>query len=165
VTVDLADVQGLFARGYGDLRAAAFLLLAIEDGAGARRWLGDTAGAITTAEARPDERALNLVVTSSGLARLGLPAEALTMFSNEFVAGMTTPHRTRILGDLDENAPARWDWGGPRGPQIDLALLLYARDGAALQRLEEEHTRGLAAGGPQIRSWCSRRAGVRTGFI
>ena len=27
VTLDLADIQGLFARGYGDLRAAAFLLL------------------------------------------------------------------------------------------------------------------------------------------
>ena len=73
------------------------------------------------------------------------------MFSNELVAGMTTPHRSRILGDLDENAPARWEWGGPSGPQIDLALLLYARDGAGLARLEEEQARGLAAGGLALR--------------
>jgi Dyp-type peroxidase family len=151
VTLDLADVQGLFARGYGDLRAAAFLLLGIKDAAAARRWLGDTAGAITSAKARPDERALNLAFTSSGLARLGLPAEALAMFSNEFVTGVTTPHRTRILGDLDENAPALWEWGNPSDPQIDLALLLSARDGAGLQRLEEEQTRGLAAGGLALR--------------
>jgi Dyp-type peroxidase family len=151
MTPELADVQGLFARGYGNLRAAAFLLLGIEDAAAARRWLADTAGAITSAEARPDERAVNLVFTSSGLARLGLAAETLAMFSNEFVTGMTTPHRTRILGDLDENAPTRWEWGGPSGSQIDLALLLYARDGAALQRLEEEQTRALAGFGLELR--------------
>ena len=151
MTLDLADIQGLFARGYGDLRAAAFLLLGIEDAAAARRWLGETAGAVTSAEARPAERALNLVVTSAGLARLGLPADGLAMFSNEFVTGMTTPHRTRILGDLDENAPVRWEWGGPGTPQIDLALLLYARDGADLRRLEEEQTQALAAGGLALR--------------
>ena len=111
------DVQGLFARGYGDLRAAAFLLLGIEDAAAARRWLGDLAGAITSSEARPDDRALNLAFTSSGLAQLGLPEAALQMFSNEFVAGMTTAHRSRILGDLEENAPAEWEWGGPSGPR------------------------------------------------
>ena len=64
---------------------------------------------------------------------------------------MTTPHRSRILGDLDENAPERWEWGSPSGPQIDLALLLYARDDAGLQRLEEEQARGLAAGGLALR--------------
>ena len=31
VTLDLDDVQGLFARGYGNLKSAAFLLLAIEE--------------------------------------------------------------------------------------------------------------------------------------
>ena len=30
-------------------------------------------------------------------------------------SGMTTPHRPRILGDIGENAPERWDWGGPSG--------------------------------------------------
>jgi len=98
VTLDLADIQGLFARGYGDLRAAAFLLLGVEDPAAARRWLGDTAGAITSSEARPDERALNLAFTSPGLSLLGLPEAALAMFSNEFVAGMTTAHR--VLGRI-----------------------------------------------------------------
>ena len=88
---------------------------------------------------------------SSGLAQLGLPARALAMFSNEFVAGMTTAHRSRMLGDLGENAPARWEWGGPSGPPIDIALLLYARDDAGLQRLEAEQARGLAAGGLALR--------------
>ena len=77
VTLDLGDVQGLFARGYGDLKSAAFLLLAIEDSAAARRWLAEASGTITSASDRPAERALNVAFTSSGLERLGLPAEAL----------------------------------------------------------------------------------------
>ena len=49
---------------------------------------------------------------------------------------MTTPHRTRILGDLGENAPERWDWGGPAAP-VDAVLLLYAKDDASLAALEQ----------------------------
>jgi len=151
VKLELGDIQGLFARGYGDLKAAAFLLLGIEDAVAARRWLSEIAGAVTSAEARPAGHALNVAFTSSGLARIGLPADAFEMFSNEFVTGMTTPHRSRILGDLDGNAPERWEWGGPSGPQIDLALLLYALDDAGLQRLEEEQTGRLTAGGLVLR--------------
>jgi Dyp-type peroxidase family len=142
-TLALDDVQGLFARGYGDLKAAAFLLLGIEDSAAARRWLAGLGGAVTSGETRPDERAVNVAFTSSGLEALGLAREALEMFSNEFVTGMTTPHRMRILGDLGENAPSSWDWGGPSGPRIDAALLVYARDSAALATLEQEQTRAL----------------------
>jgi len=151
VTPELADIQGLFARGYGDLRAAAFLLLGIDDPSRARGWLGGIAGAVTGAEARPEGHAINLAFTSTGLERIGVPTEALAMFSNEFVTGMTTPHRQRILGDLGENAPERWEWGGPSGPQVDVALLLYATDDAALQRLEEEQMGRLTAGGLALR--------------
>ncbi len=91
---------------------------------------------MTTAEDRRPEHAVNVAFTSSGLERLGLPAETMATFSNEFVAGMTTPHRTRILGDLGENAPERWDWGGPAAP-VDAVLLLYAKDDAALDALEQ----------------------------
>jgi Dyp-type peroxidase family len=151
VTLELADIQGLFARGYGNLRAASFLLLGIEDATAARRWLGEVAAGVTSAEARPEAHAINLAVTSSGLAHLGLPDEALEMFSNEFVTGMTTPHRSRILGDLGDNAPERWEWGGPGGPQIDLALLLYAVDDAGLERLEQEQIGRLTSGGLVLR--------------
>jgi Dyp-type peroxidase family len=146
-TLDLHDVQGLFARGYGDLKAAAFLLLGIEEAAAARRWVGALGAELTRADERPAERALNVAFTSSGLERLGLDRGALALFSNEFVTGMTTPHRVRILGDLGENAPERWEWGGPGGPQIDAVLLLYARDNGVLASFEEEQTRGLGAGG------------------
>ena len=132
--LDLGDVQGLFARGYGELKSAAFLLLRVDDAAAARRWLGEAS--VTNAEERRPEHAVNVAFTSSGLERLGLPAETLAQFSNEFVAGMTTPHRTRILGDLAENAPEQWDWGGSASP-VDAVLLIYARDEASLAPLEQ----------------------------
>jgi Dyp-type peroxidase family len=150
VTLDLDDIQGLVARGYGNLEAAAFLLLAIDDAATARAWLGSASRTITNAEARPDDRAVNIALTSSGLQRLGLAPDVLGRFSNEFVAGMTTPHRTRILGDLDENAPARWEWGGPNSPAIDAALLLYGRNEATLATLEDEQTSLLQGGGVRL---------------
>jgi Dyp-type peroxidase family len=143
VTIDFHDVQGIVARGYGNLRAAAFLLLELDEPAAARRWLGDLLGSITRADERPDDRALQVAFTSAGLERLGLDAAVLRGFSNEFVTGMTTPHRTRILGDLEENAPGQWEWGGPGGP-LHAALLLYARDREELRRLEAEQTGALA---------------------
>jgi Dyp-type peroxidase family len=150
VTLDLADVQGLVARGYGNLSAATFLLLALADGAAARGWLDTASRAVTPADARPEDQACHIAFTSSGLERLGLAPQALGLFSNEFVAGMTTPHRTRILGDVEENAPSEWDWGGPNGPGIDAALLLYARDNATLAALEDEQTSLLARGGLRL---------------
>ena len=39
---------------------------------------------------------------------------------------MTTPHRRRILGDVGENAPERWDWGGPAAPVDARAAALRA---------------------------------------
>ena len=53
---------------------------------------------------------------------------------------MTTPHRTRILGDLDENAPEQWDWGGPAAPGRRVAAPVRARRGEP-RTLEDEQTR------------------------
>jgi hypothetical protein len=148
----LNDVQGLVARGYGNLPSARFLLVGIDDGAAARAWLGAVAGALTTAEASPDAQAVNIAFTSSGLRKLGVDAATVGLFANEFADGMTAPHRTRALGDVDENAPEHWDWGGPRTPDVDAVLLLYARDEPALAALEHEQAGELGAG-LTILSW------------
>jgi Dyp-type peroxidase family len=134
--LDLHDIQGLVARGYGNLPAARFLLLSIGEPAAARRWLG--AVPVTRGDERPEDVAVNVALTSSGLERLGLDGPTLAMFSNEFVAGMTTPHRRRILGDTGSDAPEEWGWGGPREPHVHAVLLLYARDLARLDALERE---------------------------
>ena len=41
--LELGDIQGLVARGYGNLPAAAFLLVGMPDGAAPARWLGQLA--------------------------------------------------------------------------------------------------------------------------
>jgi Dyp-type peroxidase family len=150
VTIDLGDVQGLVARGYGTLGAAAFLLLGLEDGAAARRWLGSVLESVTSGEDRPEGRAVNVAFTSLGLLRLGLEDEVLQQFSNEFVHGMTTEHRRRALGDVGDSAPEEWDWGGPTTDPVGAVLLLYARDTSELAGLLEEHSRLLVEAGVEV---------------
>src|SRR5437660_5418254 len=89
---------------------------------------------VTPGPAKPTDNALNVAVTVSGLRKLGLVEDALGLFSNEFSAGMLTPHRRRTLGDVGDNAPEQWVWGGPNTPAPDLLLLLFASDEAALDQ-------------------------------
>ncbi len=49
MTLERADIQGLFARGYSNLALATFLLLGLEDDASGRRWLGDALSGVTFA--------------------------------------------------------------------------------------------------------------------
>ena len=137
VEPELEDIQGLVARGYGDLTSATFLLGRIEDGAAARTWLVGIADILTAASQRPEGRAVNVAFTSHGLRRLGLTESTVGLFSNEFVDGMTTPHRSMTLGDVGQDAPEHWSWGGPSAP-VDFVLLLYATDGAELAALRAE---------------------------
>ncbi|MDQ4059128.1 MAG: peroxidase, partial [Actinomycetota bacterium] len=71
-TLELDDIQGLLARGYGNLKAARFLLLGIDEAAEARRWLTGIADLVTPAAQRPERVAVNLAFTAEGLGRLGL---------------------------------------------------------------------------------------------
>jgi Dyp-type peroxidase family len=55
---------------------------------------------------------------------------------------MTALHRSRPLGDIGDDAPEKWRWGGPEKPQIDLLLLLYAENQAGLSALAQRLTGG-----------------------
>ena len=123
--LELDDIQGLLARGYGRLRAARFLVLRFGDAPATRAWLSATAAAVTPATEDPHLRALHLALTSTGLEKLGVAGDALRGFSNEFREGMTTPHRQRVLGDFEQDDPARWRWGGTSTPPVDAVLMLY----------------------------------------
>jgi Dyp-type peroxidase family len=146
-TLDLADIQGLVARGYSTLRAACYLMLEIVTPDAARTWLGQLSTRVATGEAVPAETALNVALTSSGLQKLGLSAEILAAFSTEFLEGMITPFRSRILGDDGGSAPQYWAWGGPQSPEVELLLLLFARDDASLSRLYAAEAEQLSAHG------------------
>ena len=71
-TLELDDIQGLVARGYGSLGEATFVLLEIADPALARAWLGALSDRVTPGSTRPDDRALHVAIAAGGLAKLGL---------------------------------------------------------------------------------------------
>jgi Dyp-type peroxidase family len=146
-TIDRADIQGLIVRGHGTLRAARYVLARIAQPAGARTWLSGVADEVDDGRDRPGQGAVNVALTASGLRKLGLPPETLGMFSREFTGGMTTEHRRRTLGDVDESAPEHWTWGGPNGEEVDVLLLLYAADETGMGPLLDAHTTGLTRGG------------------
>jgi Dyp-type peroxidase family len=137
-SLELDDVQGLIARGYPELKAAGYLVLEIDDASAARRWLASLIAQVTPAPAHPADRALNIGFTVSGLKKLGQPEEVTNQFSNEFTAGMTTPHRRRMFGDVEASAPENWAWGGPSTPTPDVMLLVFARDVESFETFHSE---------------------------
>ena len=149
-TLDLDDIQGIVARGYGTLRAARYLLLAVHDPDAARSWLGWLIPSLTNARTRPGNTALNAALTARALERLGLPARMLEGFAPEFVEGMVEDHRSRLLGDVGENAPGGWRWGGPTTPPTDILLMLYGASANDVDRHHHALADGFAAGGVRV---------------
>ena len=136
VQLELGDMQGLIARGYGHLLSACYLLLKIEEAPAARAWLGALAEQVTPGDRRSDDSALHAAFTCEGLRALGMGEGALKTFSREFVEGMAAEHRShRVLGDMGESAPTNWRWGGPNTEPVHALLLLFARDAEALEAL------------------------------
>jgi Dyp-type peroxidase family len=121
--LDKHDLQGLIARGYGQLPYALFLLLRVKDVKHARAFL--RTARITNATRAPDATALNVAFTRQGLDNLGVPSSAVDSFSREFKDGMDYDTRAKALGDSGANAPANWSWGHATKP--DVLLMLYAR--------------------------------------
>lgn len=146
-TLDLQDIQGLIIRGYGNLRAACYILLEISDPQLAKIWLNALAGTITTGQARPEEKALNIAFTYPGIKKLGLEPAILAIFSNEFINGMAIPHRSLLLGDVEESSPAQWTWGGPSTRPIDMVLMLFAVDDRELSYVYNTYAKTFAASG------------------
>ena len=100
------------------------------DAAAARAWLA-AAPVTTRPPARPPEVAVQIAFTYEGLKALGVSAEILRGFSDEFIVGMAGDEsRSRRLGDIGPNDPRRWKWGRS-GAVPHMMVMLYAtrRDG------------------------------------
>lgn len=146
-TLNLTDIQGIFARGYGELEGGCYMLLGVRDAAAARAWLARLAGLVTTADSRPEERALQVAFTHGGLKALGLDDDTLGTFPHEFQDGMTSRYRRRILGDDGDSAPENWQWGGPNNAPVHVLLMLFARDEPSRLEFCREMSGGFEAGG------------------
>ena len=129
-TVEFEDMQALLRSGLGRLSEARFLLLQIRDAAAARAWIGEAPVDAAAGVAPAPRTALQLAFSAPGLRALGLGEAALRGFSAEFVEGMAgDANRSRRLGDIGGNDPARWTWGGDPDTLPHLLLMLYARPG------------------------------------
>lgn len=143
---ELDDVQGLIKTGYGPLTEAFYLLLRVRDAQAARYWLQGfyptTMGDLKRAKA---STAKHVAISAPGLAALGLGPEIIEGFSPEFVGGMAAdPARSRRLGDVGDNAPEHWDWGGADWAP-DLLLMLFAEPGGLEALKAQEMTQDLIA--------------------
>lgn len=124
------DIQALARFGHGGLPEALFLLLDIADPAKAGAWL--EAAPISSAEWQkpPPETALQVAFSAGGLRALQLDEALIEEFSEEFIVGMAADkNRSRRLGDVADNAPQHWSWGGDPERVPHLLLLLYAGSG------------------------------------
>lgn len=135
--VDKSDVQGLVRTAFDDLHEACYFLVRIRDGAAARAWLRSAIAHVNDSVAPKEDpskpkpvRALQLAFSWEGLRKLGLPADTETGFSLEFQSGMNgDDNRCRRLGDVGDDAPAKWKWGaGDRA--AEMVVILFALDNA-----------------------------------
>ncbi|MGQ0615688.1 MAG: hypothetical protein ACT4PW_01645, partial [Acidimicrobiia bacterium] len=140
--LDLANVQALVVRGHGKLTSASYVPFRLPDGgppaqAASRGWLAGLLPMISFGHQRHEHEALQVAFSATGLARLGLPADAIATFGRPFREGIVTPHRSRILGDLADSDPTLWAWGGgdpEAGPdaarRVDGLLAGFGHDAA-----------------------------------
>jgi Dyp-type peroxidase family len=125
---DLEDIQGLVYGGWPDHQHAGFLFARFgDDPRVSRRWLDELRPAVTPV-ARHRRRApgrLQVALSASGLAALGVPADVVGALPRELQAGMASRRRA-----LDDSDPATWQLGGP-GDDLDVLIMVYALDPAA----------------------------------
>ena len=133
---DYRDIQGLVRFGYKHLASARFHLLTFGDLTAARAWLSSAPVTTAVKGKRPDT-ALNVAFTYEGLQKLFDREDILVQFPYEFKSGMSEPSRARRLGDVDDNAPQEWSWGGP-GRVPDVLVMFYAATPHGLDDWEQQ---------------------------
>jgi Dyp-type peroxidase family len=111
LSIDLADIQGDILRAYGNsYDRTSYVFVGVGDPAHGRAWLTALVDKVTTAlpwSGPKPATTLNIAVTRTGLAALGVPSHVIDSFSSEFRAGMSA--RSKELGDVHASDPAHWD--------------------------------------------------------
>jgi len=110
--LEYADVQGLVRFGYGHMTSASYALIKVKNITAAKAWLRSAPVTSAVAQKPPPQTALNIGFTAPGLRALGASESVISGFSHEFRGGMAEASRSRQLGDVGNNAPSNWVWGG-----------------------------------------------------
>lgn len=131
-TIELEEVQGYIIRAYGNMQFSRFSLLKVNDPKRAKIWMNSIVGELTNASIvnkdELPETCLNIAFARDGLKALGLSETNIDTFSPPFKEGMVTPHRQRLLGDIDSSDPSNWLWGAPQHNPVQILLLTFGKD-------------------------------------
>lgn len=111
--LQLSDIQAFIMHTYRPCALRAFVLK-VQNAPAARRFLGGltdgdaSSPQLATADQAPGEHTyrVNVGITHSGLAALGVPEATLGTFPDEFVGGGV--NAARRIGDTGESAPEKW---------------------------------------------------------
>lgn len=146
------DLQGLVRFGYGKLTETRFLLLNVADMEAAKNWLA-AAPFTNAADADPPPKtALQIAFSVAGLRALGLDEAAIENFSDEFIVGMSGDDaRSRRLGDIEDNAPGKWEWGGDPEQVPHILLLMYANKNGLKAWVKKIEGKGFSAAFKDVR--------------
>jgi len=122
------DLQALLRYSHGKLTDTCFFLLNVTDVTKAKKWLNTAPVSSATKLETPPKTALQIAFTGNGLRVLGVDESVIEGFSDEFIVGMSGEEsRSRRLGDIGENAPEKWSWGGKSKDIPHVLLMLYAK--------------------------------------
>jgi deferrochelatase/peroxidase EfeB len=138
--VDREDIQGIVLHGYRRERFARYHLLTF--GAGQpRQALTRLVTDISSADEPRSKIRRNLALSAAGLRSLGLGDPEMAQFSREFRQGMAHPERSLALGDVADESPEHWDFGGPNTPSLDALWMTFAASEAELDEVSRQHER------------------------
>jgi Dyp-type peroxidase family len=138
--LELSDIQGIVLFGYGSLPHARYVHVSFEArDSRPNAWLAELqheVHASARGKRRAEER-INVAFTHRGLAKFALADDELASFPRELQQGMHDELRAHVLGDVGDNDPKGWEFGGPTHPAIHMLLMLYAKNVEAIAALRE----------------------------
>ncbi len=145
--LDLADIQGIVLFSYASLPHARYVHVSWPEGSQPSTWLAEVQHEVhaSTRGVRRTEWRVNVAFTHGGLARLSLGPGELASFPRELQQGMNDELRSHVLGDVDDNAPAMWEFGGPSQSPIHALLMLFAKNAEAIGALRDRLIARVAA--------------------
>jgi deferrochelatase/peroxidase EfeB len=127
--LDLTEIPTLVFGGLSNRPHAQCQIVQLsDDPEAAHAWLKAVASDANYGEAPPGtEPVVVVALAASGLRKLEIPDDALATFSTAFQQGMWPEWRARELGDVHDNAPETWLWGGDGDEhRCDAIVLVYA---------------------------------------
>lgn len=132
ISLEHGDIQDILI-GYPHYPRARYLFLRLERAPKARDWLARITSRVTTADRQraSGSSALNVGLSWTGLAALGVAEETLHSFPEEFRVGMAG--RAEHLGDINANHrehcanhPEHWEPDGPGTTEIHAVVIVHA---------------------------------------